>query len=124
MNTKVIKRIGLGVFVYVLLVVLLVKYNPDDTTDMGWEDRQEFNKIQIAKLELGVPRTSILDLLGPPDITEAKKNGMSTVQVMFYRTDHVKADGVTTQDECTPLLFEDDILVAWGDGAYQSYLAN
>ncbi len=124
MNSKIIKRIGIGVALYATLVTLLIKYNPDNTNDMGWEDRQEFNKVQIAKLELGMARQGILELLGPPDITEAKKTPLSRVQVMFYRTQHVKSDGITTQDECTPLLFKDDLLVAWGDGAYQSYLAD
>ena len=40
---------------------------------------------------------------------------------MFFRTQHVRADGLTTQDECTPLLFENDKLIAWGEGAYLSY---
>eukprot|EP00055_Hartaetosiga_balthica_P007525 m.143086 g.143086 ORF g.143086 m.143086 type:complete len:125 (-) comp58160_c0_seq1:8-382(-) len=124
MNGRVIKRIGIGIAIYAALVTSLIVYNPDNTNDMDWEDRQEFNKVQITKLELGVTRASILELLGPPDITEAKKNGASTVQVMFYRTQHMKSDGITTQNECTPLLFEDDLLVAWGDGAYNSYLTN
>ena len=45
----------------------------------------------------------------------------NAIQVMFYRTQHVRADGLTTQDECTPLLFENEKLIAWGDGAYSSY---
>ncbi|TRY30786.1 DUF3192 domain-containing protein [Aliiglaciecola sp. M165] len=122
MNTKVVKRIGVGVVLYVTFVAGLIMYNPDDTSDMGWEDRQEYNKVQLTKLELGTSRASVLELMGPPDISEAKKVGVSRVQVMFYRTQHKQSDGITTQDECTPLLFEDEELVAWGDGAYQTYL--
>jgi hypothetical protein len=41
---------------------------------------------------------------------------------MFYRTQHRQADGITTEDECTALLFENNELIAWGDSAYQSYV--
>lgn len=122
MNLKVVIFILLGLVTYGVVVTLLIVNNPDDTSSMGWEDRQEYNKVQIAKLELGTTRESVLTLLGSPDISEAKKAEENRMQVMFYRTDHKKQDGITTQDECTPLLFENDILVAWGDNAYQKYL--
>ena len=124
MNGKIIKRIAIGVALYAAIVIGLIKFNPDDTADMGWEDRQDFNKVQISKLELGTSRSAILELLGPPDISEAKKQQDQHIQVMFYRTHHVKSDGITTQSECTALLFENDVLTAWGEGAYQDYLAN
>lgn len=121
MNGKVVRRIGVGVVLYAAFVAAVVSWYPDSPDKMDWKDREEFNKVQIAKLELGVSRQEILALLGSPDISEAKKEGTSRIQVMFYRTQHKKSDGITTQNECTPLLFEDDVLVAWGDGAYQSY---
>lgn len=124
MNGKIVKRIGIGVALYAAIVVGLIKYNPDDSADMSWEDRQDFNKVQISKLALGTSRASILELLGPPDISEAKKQQESRIQVMFYRTQHVKSDGITTQSECTALLFENDVLTAWGEGAYKDYLAD
>ena len=95
---------------------------PDTPHNMDWEDRQEFNKVQISKLELGQQKKHILELLGSPDITEAKRNDNKELQVMFYRTQHRKADGITTEDECTALLFENDELIAWGDSAYQSFV--
>jgi len=124
MNVKVVKIIVLGVLIYGVVVAALIFNNPDDTSSMGWEDRQDFNKVQISKLELGKTRESILLLLGPPDLSEAKKIEQNRLQVMFYRTHHKKKDGITTQDECTPLLFENDILIAWGDMAYKDYLKN
>ncbi|MCC2614832.1 DUF3192 domain-containing protein [Aestuariibacter halophilus] len=124
MNSKIVKRIGLGVCLYAAFVFGVVTLYPDKPEDMDWKDREEYNKVQIAKLELGVSRQEILALLGSPDISEAKISDDQTVQVMFYRTQHKKSDGITTQNECTPLLFEGDKLVAWGDGAYQSYLEN
>ncbi|RDV24381.1 DUF3192 domain-containing protein [Alteromonas aestuariivivens] len=122
MNSKVIRLILLGLAVYGLFVFMVISFYPDKPENMDWQDREEYNKVQITKLRLGSTREEVLALLGSPDITEAKIHGGNTVQVMFYRTQHVRADGLTTLDECTPLLFENDHLIAWGEGAYQSYL--
>ena len=46
----------------------------------------------------------------------AKKFADNNYQVMFYRTQHVKSDGITTQDECTFLLFVNGILKEIGLG--------
>ncbi|MBU3022103.1 DUF3192 domain-containing protein [Aestuariibacter sp. A3R04] len=122
MNSKVARLIFLGVGAYALFVFLVMSFYPDKPENMDWQDREEYNKVQITKLRLGSTREEVLALLGSPDITEAKMESGTTIQVMFYRTQHVRADGLTTQDECTPLLFENNQLIAWGDGAYQSYL--
>lgn len=122
MNNKIAIRIGIGVFLYALFVVAVLTFYPDKPENMGWKDREEFNKVQVSKLELGTPKKTILELLGSPDISEAKRLGDKELQVMFYRTQHKQADGITTPDECTPLLFVDGQLVAWGDSAYQSYI--
>ena len=122
MNSKVIRLILLGAAAYVTFVFMVIFLYPDKPENMDWQDREEYNKVHITKLSLGATREEVLALLGSPDITEAKMDSENSIQVMFYRTQHVRADGLTTQDECTPLLFENDLLVAWGDGAYQSYL--
>jgi outer membrane protein assembly factor BamE (lipoprotein component of BamABCDE complex) len=100
----------------------VITFYPDKPQNMDWEDREQYNQVQISKLELGFQKKQILELLGSPDITEAKRNDNKELQVMFYRTQHKKADGITTIDECTPLLFENNELIAWGDSAYQSYV--
>ncbi|MGJ8682626.1 DUF3192 domain-containing protein [Paraglaciecola sp.] len=122
MNKKVIKRIGIGVFLYAIFAIAVIKLYPDTPLSMDWEDRQEYNQIQISQVELGVSKDEILQLLGSPDITEAKKISNTELQVMFYRTGHVQADGITTQDECTPLLFKNSKLIAFGKNAYQAYI--
>lgn len=122
MNSKIARLVFLGVSAYALFVFLVMSFYPDKPENMDWQDREEYNKVQITKLRLGSTREEVLALLGSPDITEAKMESGTTIQVMFYRTQHVRADGLTTQDECTPLLFENNQLIAWGDGAYQSYL--
>ncbi|MEW9797662.1 DUF3192 domain-containing protein [Alteromonas sp. CYL-A6] len=121
MSSKVIRLIVAGIAFYALFVFLVIQFYPDKPENMDWQDREEYNKVQITKLRLGSTREEVLALLGSPDITEAKMRSGTSIQVMFYRTQHVRADGLTTQDECTPLLFENEKLIAWGDGAYQSY---
>ena len=122
MNSKIIRRIAFGVCIYAAFVAAVIFFYPDKPQQMDWKDREEFNKVQIGKLELGTSRLEIIKLLGSPDISEAKKLGDNKFQVMFYRTQHMESDGITTADECTPMLFEDDVLVAWGDGVYQDFL--
>jgi hypothetical protein len=122
MNTKVVKMIVGGFALYAIFVYSVVSFFPDRPEDMDWQDREQYNKVQITNLSLGTSKEEILALLGSPDITEAKQTREGMMQVMFYRTQHMKSDGITTQNECTPLLFEDDILVAWGDGVYLNFL--
>ena len=122
MNKTVVKRIGIGVGLYAAFVMAVITFYPDTPKDMDWKDREEYNKIQISKLELGLQKKQVLELLGSPDITEAKRKDNNELQVMFYRTQHKQADGITTEDERTALLFENNELIAWGDSAYQSYV--
>lgn len=122
MQNKVVKLIIAGVLAYAAFVFLVIQFYPDKPENMDWKDREEYNKVQITKLKLGSTREEVLALLGSPDITEAKMLSENTIQVMFYRTQHVRADGLTTLDECTPLLFKNEKLIAWGEGAYQSFL--
>lgn len=82
-----------------------------------WEDREAYNRQFIAKLQLEqFTFEQALAQLGSPDITEAKKVANDYFQVMFYRTQHVKSDGITTQDECTFLLFVNSVLKEIGLG--------
>ncbi|WYI90788.1 DUF3192 domain-containing protein [Shewanella chilikensis] len=63
-----------------------------------------------------------IETLGRADFSEAIQTHGQSLQVLFYRTQHVKSDGKTTKDECTPLLFKDGRLQAWGEDTYQQYL--
>ncbi|MBT1065730.1 DUF3192 domain-containing protein [Bowmanella sp. Y26] len=122
MNKTIAKRIGLGLVIYLLFAALVLLFYPDDPNSMDWKDREQYNKVQVGKLELGTGRQAIIELMGSPDISEAKRSNDDKLQVMFYRTQHMESDGITTMNECTPLLFKNDQLVAWGEGAYQQYL--
>jgi hypothetical protein len=117
MNKKVIARVLLALAVYGIFVVLVVLFYDDSPDKMMWEDREAYNRQFIAKLQVEqFTFEQALEQLGSPDITEAIKVADDNFQVMFYRTQHVKSDGITTQDECTFLLFVNGVLKEIGLG--------
>lgn len=123
MNKKVVIRILIALAIYGVFVALVVNFYDDSPSDMEWGDRESFNRQYIGKLSLeSFNFDQAINELGSPDITEAKKVDDSNFQVMFYRTQHVKSDGFTTQDECTALLFKNGSLIAIGNTAYQQFL--
>ncbi len=124
MNKKIITRILVALAAYGVFVALVVNFYDDSPAKMQWEDREAYNRQFIAKLELeSFNFNSAIEQLGSPDITEAKLVNDSSYQVSFYRTQHVKSDGITTQDECTALLFTNGVLTAIGKTAYQQFQA-
>ncbi|GAA0816396.1 DUF3192 domain-containing protein [Colwellia asteriadis] len=117
MNKKVITRIVLALAAYFVFVMLVVIFYDDSPDQMKWDDREAYNRQFIAKIKLNeFTFEHALEELGSPDITEAKQIDDTRFQVMFYRTQHVKSDGITTQDECTFLLFIDGVLKEIGLG--------
>lgn len=123
MNKKVIARILIALIAYGIFVALVVNFYDDSPAQMQWEDREAYNRQFIAKLELKkiFNFNSAIEQLGSPDITEAKLVDETSYQVSFYRTQHVKSDGITTQDECTALLFTNGVLTAIGNTAYEQF---
>ncbi len=117
------KYIFLGVGIYLLFAASVLLFYTDDPDTMHWEDREAYNRKYIASMSLedNHNKKAVIEYMGAPDITEAKQIDGDNVQVLFYRTQHVKSDGITTKDECTPLLFKNGLLIAWGDTAYQTY---
>jgi hypothetical protein len=122
MNKKVIARILIALAIYGVFVALVVNFYDDSPSDMEWGDRESYNKQYIGKLTLEKFNfEQAIEELGGPDITEAKKIDGNSFQVMFYRTQHMKSDGFTTQDECTALLFKNGSLIAIGKPAYEQF---
>jgi hypothetical protein len=121
-NKKVIARILIALIAYGIFVALVVNFYDDSPAQMQWEDREAYNRQFIAKLELkNFNFNSAIEQLGSPDITEAKLVDETSYQVSFYRTQHVKSDGITKQDECTALLFTNGVLTAIGNTAYEQF---
>ena len=125
MNNKPIKLVALGVGAYALFASTVLYVYKDDPEMMDWDDRETFNRGYIAKIDIDneLTRNAIIEKLGAPDISEAKQIGEDNIQILFYRTQHMAADGKTTKDECTPLLFKNGTLIAYGETAYSEYQA-
>lgn len=84
----------------------------------SWEDREYENRKTISNLNLDLSHSQVTSMLGVPDFTEFHKSDDGSYMVLFYRTHRKKGDGVTTKDECTPVVFKDDKLVGWGEASY------
>lgn len=113
----------LGLGLYALIATLVITFYKDDPQAMIWQDRESFNNRYIEKLSLekSITLNAVLDYLGSPDLTYAKREGEQVLQIVFYRTHLVNPDGITTMDECTGLLFKNGELILWGPGAYSKY---
>jgi len=122
MNKKVISLVALALLAYGIFVALVVNFYDDSPMNMKWEDRESYNRQYVTKVKLDqLNIDKIITDLGSPDITEAKKVDNTHYQLMYYRTQHMKSDGITTEDECTALLFKNDLLNAIGESAIEQY---
>ncbi|KGJ90548.1 DUF3192 domain-containing protein [Thalassotalea sp. ND16A] len=83
------------------------------------EDREYENRKKMARLVTGMSFNDAQDHFGVPDFNESYEKGGETIQVLYYRTNRKHGDGMTTKDECTPLVFKDSKLVSWGESAYK-----
>ena len=85
-----------------------------------WREEQRINSEMISQLEMGMGRNTVVGKLGTPADSEAFDSNGAEMRVLFYRTRHRHSDGVTTRDETTPLVFENDVLIGWGQGVYDN----
>lgn len=108
---------------YILLTLAALYWYQDDVDQMHWADREVFNAkiIRQYRVEQQLSQQDVLDRLGSPDITAAVQQQQHIYQLLYYRTHRNTADGITTADECTALLFKNRILVALGEDAVRQY---
>ena len=83
-----------------------------------WQDKEQKNRKHISRLQQDTSYDEILNRMGIADFNEFYTKGNDTYQVLYYRTQRIDGDGVTTKDECTPLVFKNTALVGWGETAY------
>ena len=87
-------------------------------------NRTKYHKvISQYNANSNITQDKVLARLGSPDITVALQQNHTVYQVLYYRTHRNAADGITTTDECTALLFKQRQLLAIGDAAIQQYAA-
>jgi hypothetical protein len=92
------------------------------STGSSWEKSEARNRQFIATANTGVSKASVVDKLGAADFNEMINNNGDSVQVLYYRTQRVDDDGITTKNECTPLVFVNNELVGWGEMSLSKYL--
>ncbi len=102
----------------VLSGCVIVSGDNDSKYSQDWEDREYNNRKHISQLELDMTYESIVRKMGVADFNELHQKSDGTYRVLFYRTQRTMEDGLTTKDECTPLVFKNGSLVGWGDSAY------
>lgn len=114
---------GIGIISYALITLAVLLFYKDDPAQMSWQDREAFNHKFISRLDVNANLTQedIIRRLGGPDITEAVRYEQQVHQLLYYRTHRKLADGITTADECTALLFINRQLVALADDALNLY---
>ncbi len=100
--------------------VISVDGDGDHGRHSGWEKREKENRQHVANLVANSDISAIKRKMGVPDFSELHQSGTDNIQVLFYRTQRKDGDGITTKDECTPLVFKNDVLIGWGDTAYNN----
>lgn len=98
-------------------------------TESDWEEghaqydehkTERENRSLIASLPMSLTVAEAKQRLGTPDFTDSWTADDKAIRVIYYRTHRTKADGMTTRDECTPLVFVNDQLVGTGEMALDS----
>ncbi|WJG10421.1 DUF3192 domain-containing protein [Aliiglaciecola sp. LCG003] len=100
--------------------VISVDGDGDSSYHSDWEKKEQNNRSYIANLTTNSTIKSIRNRMGTPDFSELHQQQDDEIQVLFYRTQRVKGDSVTTKDECTPLVFKNGLLIGWGEAAYNT----
>ena len=77
----------------------------------------------VANAQIGTPVSSVIATLGTPDFTDLLPTSDGDLRVLRYRTHRAHADGETTRDETTPLVFKDERLVGTGELALRAATA-
>ena len=86
--------------------------------------QQKRNRVAVPKIALGTPIESVRGELGEPHFAEAFSGDDGEYRVLFYRTHRVNADGDTTRDETTPVVFRDGAVIGIGDDFYKRLIGN
>lgn len=82
-----------------------------------WEQREYNNRKHISGLELNAHFEDVTRKMGVADFNELMNDDGHVYRILYYRTQRTEDDGITTKDECTPLVFKDNRLIGWGDEA-------
>ena len=82
-------------------------------------EQQKYNRVAVPRIALGTTIDAVRDDLGEPHFAEAFTRDDGEYRVLFYRTHRTRADGDTTRDETTPVVFRDGAVIGIGDDFYR-----
>jgi hypothetical protein len=109
------------------------------------DDVRAMNKSNLSKLNIGMDREEVLEIMGTKTIktyrietnalyykkdrkipnpykTEIRKVGDKSYEIIYYYTEVKKRDGTITDDELTPLVFDNGELIGWGWSFFEETL--
>lgn len=82
-----------------------------------WRDIERENRQKIDGLSKGARVEEVMQRMGVADFNELFEKSGQQYQVLYYRTQLRDSDGITTKDECTPVVFKAGVLMGWGQSA-------
>lgn len=77
--------------------------------------QEKRNRTAIASFTNGMTVDAVQNELGTPEFSDLWTVDNVRYRVLYYRTQRVHADGNTTRDECTPIVFADGNLIGTGE---------
>ena len=89
----------------------------DKDSSFNVDDREYDNRKKISNIALKSEYSTVISQLGVADFTEAYQVNNKEINVVYYRTQRIHKDGLTTKDECTFLHFENGVLIETGEGS-------
>ena len=87
------------------------------TGGCGWQEAST-NLENSRSLRVGMTKEEVLEVMGEP----IRNEEYCTPDLWFYYCQPVWVDGLTTEDECMPLVFQDGKLIGWGNEYYSRRL--
>jgi len=78
---------------------------------------EEKNIENSKRLRVGMTKAEVLKIMGEP----LKDEEFNRPDVWFYYVSCNWYDGLTTEDECMPLVFQNGRLAGWGNDFYARY---
>lgn len=78
-----------------------------------WRERAD-NLENSKNLRVGMTKEEVIAVMGDP----IQDEDFTTPDVWYYYIDTKWYDGLVTEDECMPLVFEHGKLVGWGNDYY------
>ncbi len=75
---------------------------------------RQTNLENSKQLRVGMTKEDVLNVMGEPIVDEK----FTSANLWFYYIDTKWYDGLTTEDECMPLIFKDGKLSGWGNDYY------